>query len=130
VQSWRNPPVTRRILIVEDDPGIRDLLDTVIRRAGVTTMSVSDVFEALAALEQNTFCAVFLDLMMPRMSGYDLIAHIRDTRPSLPVVVLTAVVKSLQSDRLDPSVVKAVLTKPFEIDDVVSAIETVCPAGK
>lgn len=99
----------RHVLVVEDDVA-------------------EDGAEAIAAIQRETFCAIFLDLMMPRVNGYDVIAHIKNSALSPPVVVLTAAVKSLQSELLDPSIVKFVVKKPFDIQQLTTAIDALCPA--
>src|SRR5512142_1948656 len=101
-----------RILIVEDDEAIRNLVRVAATRWGYQTESCSSGEDAIAKLKAGAgYDAVVLDLMMPVTSGYDVILHIRDNRLSIPVIVVTAVVRGLEVDRLDPAVVKTVLRK-------------------
>lgn len=117
----------RHILIVEDDDSIRMLVEHVARRAGYATSSATHGADAIRALGSDAhFCAVVLDLMMPSVSGYDVIMHIRDNNLHVPVIVATAVVRGLEHERLDPQIVRAILTKPFDIDKLRSAITDAC----
>jgi CheY-like chemotaxis protein len=118
----------RRVLVVEDDPGIRLLVEHVARRAGFAVTSASQGAEAILALQgPEHFCVVILDLMMPKVSGYDVVGHIRDNQPTVPVIVATAVVRNLDWSRLDSSIVRTVLTKPFDVDQLREALNVVCP---
>ena len=116
-----------RILIVEDDEAIRNLVRVAATRWGHQTESCSSGQDAIAKLTDSaSYDAVILDLMMPVTSGYDVIGHIRDNRLSIPVIVVTAVVRGLEVERLDPGVVKAILHKPFDLDRLSEAIEQAC----
>src|SRR5512142_345040 len=99
-----------RILIVEDDEAIRNLVRVAATRWGYETESCSSAEDAITRLgESAAYDVVVLDLMMPVTSGYDVILHIRDHGLSIPVIVVTAIVRGLEIDRLDPTVVKAVV---------------------
>jgi DNA-binding response OmpR family regulator len=115
------------ILIVEDDFSIRTLVQHVAQRAGFETAAVENGADAIVALDGSRhYCAVILDLMMPNVSGYDVIAHIRDNHLTVPVIVATAVVRNLDRSLLDPSIVKTVLTKPFDIEKLRAAMADAC----
>jgi two-component system, NtrC family, response regulator AtoC len=114
------------VLIVEDDAAIRTLVEVITRRCGYVPVSVSHGNDAIAALSAGSYCAVILDLMMPEVSGYDVIEHIRKNSIVAPVIVMTAALKALEPDRLDPDVVVAVLTKPFAIERLTDALQEAC----
>ena len=115
------PP--RRVLIVEDDQSIRNLLSVAATRWGFATESCSSGADAIERLgDGSDFDVVVLDLMMPVTSGYDVILHIREKQLTVPVIVVTAVVRNLELDRLDPGIVRAVLRKPFDLDRLSEAI--------
>lgn len=88
------------ILIVDDNPDDRDLISTILSREGYAVAAVSGGEEAIDWLNQYTACMVVLDLMMPRVSGFDVLAHIRTRGPvrHLPVVVVTAKELTLEEE--------------------------------
>ncbi len=103
-----------RILIVDDDPSIRTLLSVVAARSGVSADIASDGLEAIQKLDAGAYDLVVLDLSMPRMNGFDLIARLRQRQPRPVVIVLTALHQSQFFD-LDPEVVHCVVRKPFDL---------------
>ena len=91
--SEKTAPATRRChgLVVEDERHIARLLDHVLRKEGYSVTAVHDAEKALAAIEARTPDAILLDIVLPGMSGLDLLRHIRlDPRfGSLVVIVLS-----------------------------------------
>ena len=104
-----------RVLIADDDPGIRRMLAVSLEKEGYRTAGACDGREALEAMRAGQADLVLLDLMMPKVTGWEVLAE-RAAAPELrkiPVIVITAE----QGDRLakiakDESC--ALLTKPFE----------------
>lgn len=109
------------ILIIEDDKDINDLLATALSKAGYRTRQAwsGTEGELLLKLEREAYALVLLDLMLPGLSGEELLARIRQMDASLPVIILTA------KDELDEKINLLVagaddyITKPFEIKEVV-----------
>jgi two-component system response regulator PilR (NtrC family) len=80
-----------RILIVDDEEVLRDVLDSVLRREGFETAMASSGEEALAVLdEDDNIDLVILDIMLPGISGIDTLRALRISSPSLPVIIITA----------------------------------------
>lgn len=104
-----------RILIADDDPPLRSLLRLVGTRAGFDVDVASNGVEALEMLQANSYVVAVIDLMMPRMSGYDLIEHVA-AMPSRPAVVVVTAAHDPAVGRLDSSVVTSILHKPFDIE--------------
>jgi DNA-binding response OmpR family regulator len=110
-----------RVLIVDDDPSIRQIVRVLLERDGVRADIAEDGARALTMLDENEYDADVLDLLMPRVDGHGVIAHMNERNIETPVVVLTAVPDA----DLDPRLVRVVLHKPFEARDlrkVVAAI--------
>ena len=85
-------PSAEPILIVEDDPANRELLRRMLEKAGWAVEEADNGQAALEAIEVRKPSLVLLDLMMPRVDGFDLVARMRE-RPDLrdiPVVIITA----------------------------------------
>lgn len=114
-----------RILVVDDEPDIRQLVALILESAGHTVTTVSSGKEALGTLEQQDFELVILDIMMPEMDGWEVCRQIKGgTRTKdLPVVFLT--VRGQPLDRvIGLEVVHAdgYVTKPFERDHLLATI--------
>ncbi|HET7712746.1 MAG TPA: sigma-54 dependent transcriptional regulator [Thermoanaerobaculia bacterium] len=79
-----------RILIVDDEEVLRDVLDAVLRREGFDVVSASSGEEALNLLDGEDVDLVILDIMLPGISGIDTLRAIRISNPQLPVIIITA----------------------------------------
>jgi DNA-binding NtrC family response regulator len=97
--------MTKTILVVDDDPAQRRLLQAAVERSGYATKVAADGPTALAQLDVVDL--MLLDLVMPGMTGMDVLAEVRVRRPEMPVIVLTAsggvdtVVKAMQAGAAD-----------------------------
>jgi DNA-binding response OmpR family regulator len=109
------------ILIVEDDEPTQNLLQAVLRRFDYTTALASNGAEAIDRLRQKEYAAVVLDLMMPAVSGRDVIDFLATLAAPTPVVICSAAGPAAMTG-LDPKVVKAVVRKPFDIDELVATV--------
>ncbi|HVE72346.1 MAG TPA: sigma-54 dependent transcriptional regulator [Thermoanaerobaculia bacterium] len=79
-----------RILIVDDEEVLRDVLDAVLRREGFDIVAAASGEEALNVLDSEEIDLVILDVMLPGISGIDTLRAIRISNPNLPVIVITA----------------------------------------
>ena len=119
-------PRNRCILVVDDDPGIRLLLVTFLRRRGFRLLEARDGNEALEAMRAGTPDLVILDLMMPDVSGWDVLRE-RAADPSLrriPMIVVTAANSREVTAELVDKDVYAVVGKPFDLDALLVAVTT------
>ncbi|MGB1906751.1 MAG: response regulator, partial [Spongiibacter sp.] len=80
----------KTVLIVDDEPDIRELLDITIGRMGVHTESVGCVRDALALLGEQAVHLCLTDIRLPDGSGIDIVRHIQDNNRDTAVAVLTA----------------------------------------
>ncbi len=78
-----------KILVVDDDPNILELVSIQLTQAGYAVMKASNGFEALELLEQDVPDLAVVDVMMPRMDGYELTKKLR-AEADIPVLLLTA----------------------------------------
>lgn len=113
-----------RILLVDDEPRMRELLRLYLQRAGYQLTEASDGAEALLFLEQAPFDLVLLDLMLPDTDGWTVCSRIR-AQGDTPVIMLTA--RGDVNDRLRGLNVGAddYVTKPFDPREVVARVEAV-----
>jgi len=115
--------LTPRILVVDDERAIRDLLEYALLQAGFAVRSAADGHAGLELIEQWAPNAIVLDLMLPRVDGYALLPMIRRLT-DVPIIMLSA--KSLPSDRVAGLVRGAddYIGKPFDMDELVARIHS------
>ncbi|HJT17471.1 MAG TPA: response regulator, partial [Thermoanaerobaculia bacterium] len=77
-----------RVLVADDDQSIRQLLCTIVRREQFDVDAVADGGEAIAKLQQHPYAVILLDLMMPRVNGFEVIEYLRQHPPAVKPVVL------------------------------------------
>jgi DNA-binding response OmpR family regulator len=109
------------LLIVDDDKAVRRLLARVAERAGFDVDTAKDGLQALEMLEKKQYDIAIIDLMMPRLSGYDLVQKISTLTPRPVVIVATALMNG-DIATLDDSMVRRVIKKPFDINAVATAL--------
>ncbi|MFC1715735.1 sigma-54-dependent transcriptional regulator [Candidatus Poribacteria bacterium] len=114
-----------RVLIVDDEPMIRDFLYDALSLKGYTVMSASSGQEALDILRRNAVAAVITDVRMPRMSGTALLKKIKEVAPSTPVVVITAYGTVSGAVEIMKQGANDYLPKPFSATKLHEVIEDV-----
>lgn len=110
-----------RLLVVDDERPIRKLLERIALRAGFEVDTARDGEEALEMLAVKQYDIAIVDLMMPRVSGYQLVQAIANLHPRPAVIVATALTNG-QTASLDDSMVRRVIRKPFDITAVATAL--------
>ena len=120
-----------RILIVEDEKDIVQVLEFALRQAGFETVSARDAGEAFARIREKPPDAVILDLMLPDMPGTEICRQLKagPKTASLPVIMLTA--RSEEVDRVVGFELGAddYITKPFSVREVVLRVKAVLRRG-
>jgi CheY-like chemotaxis protein len=106
----------RRILVADDDPVVRHLVASVVRRAGYTPVTVEDGREAVRILQSDAgFGAAVFDMMMPHLEGIDIIRHMRTEKRlmRIPVIMMTSETElKLMKDSFEAGAT-VFLPKPF-----------------
>ena len=118
-----------RVLVVDDDVAIQQMVARLLKRNGFEAEVVSDGEAALRRLRNAEYVAILLDLMLPRLNGFEVIRHLKCLQPHLlsrVIVVTAAAERTLEG--LDRRDVRKVLRKPFDIDDLVGEVRA-CVAG-
>lgn len=117
-----------RILVVDDEPDVRELFNITLKMAGHNTETAKDGVEAVDKLDGDVPDLILLDLMMPRLDGFGLLKHIRSEMDSTPMRVLIATAKVLEDqdkERLSTWPVVGVLNKgELDIGAMVGIIST------
>ena len=108
------PSDGKHILVVDDDPDIRDLLLDRLQGEGYCVESAINGQDALGALQANTFDGVILDIGLPDISGFDVLQDIRKNHPTLPVIMVTASAAENRAIAALNCGANAYLLKPFD----------------
>jgi CheY-like chemotaxis protein len=118
------PPGRETILVVEDEPEVRDVITEAVQSDGYAVLFALSGSEALtvSSRHRGPIHLLLTDLVMPGMSGRDLAALLKVTRPDMVVLFMSGYNDSeiLRRDALDPGV--ALLRKPFTLDELARAV--------
>jgi two-component system, OmpR family, response regulator len=114
-----------RVLIVDDEPNIRDLLATSLRFAGYEIQTAANGAQAVAAVTESEPDIILLDVMLPDMNGFSITKKLRASGIQAPILFLTA--RDDVEDKITGLTVGGddYLTKPFSLDEVVARIQAI-----
>jgi DNA-binding response OmpR family regulator len=112
-----------RILVVEDEPALREGLTDLLRGEGHQVESVADGEAALDRGSDPAVEFVVLDLMLPRLDGIEVCRRLRDLRPRLPILILTARGSEDAKVRGLTAGADDYVTKPFSIKELVARVK-------
>ena len=111
-----------RVLVIDDEPDVRDVLKDLLAADGYIVIEASDGAEGLARCEAEPVDLVLSDIFMFGMSGWDVAAACRDRFPTVPVGLITDWGDQLDPEELARHRIRFVLTKPFVVDNVLRAV--------
>ena len=118
-----------RVLVADDDQAIRKLVCTIVRRERLAVDCVADGAEAIEKLQEHEYAVILLDLMMPRVDGFGVIAWLKAHPQRVKPVLLVITAYADQKFReVDPEMVAGVLRKPFEVAELGSLVR-LCISG-
>ena len=112
-----------RVLVIDDDPGVRDYMEALVTRQGFEVFAVADGEQALAGLEETRPDLITLDVVLPGMDGLETLAQLRQRVPDVPVVMLSGhgqarnIVEAMRLGASD------FLRKPFEVEELELAFQ-------
>ena len=115
-----------KVMVIDDSKTIRRSAETLLKKVGCQVVTAIDGFEALAKITEHKPDIIFVDIMMPRLDGYQTCALIKNnqTFKATPVIMLSS--KDSIFDRARGRIVgsEKYLTKPFSKEDLLNAITT------
>ncbi len=119
-----------RVLVVEDEPEVREILSAVLRSDGHAVVACEDGDSALVELEIDEFDLVITDLGMPGLSGWDVARAVKEQRPGTPVAMVTG-----WSEQIDPAMVGTegidyLIAKPFRREEIRAMVASALGGGR
>jgi DNA-binding NtrC family response regulator len=113
------------ILVVDDDKDVCEYLDDFLAQDGYRVVTVNDPTQAVDVLRQDEFHICIVDLMMPKLSGVDLLGQIRKVDTDLAVIILTGYPSLETATASIEHDVSAYIKKPFSVDEFRGVIERI-----
>ena len=116
--------MTVKIMVIDDSSTIRKTAETLLKRAGFEVITAADGFEAMSVVADQHPDIIFIDIMMPRLDGYQTCALIKNNKQfgSIPIVMLSSKDGLFDRARGKLAGSEQHIHKPFTQDDLVSAI--------
>lgn len=119
-----------KVLVIDDEPGVRELISESLRISEITAVQAADGLEALSLLRREKFDLLILDINMPKLDGLALLEKLRNEGMSVPVLMLSA-----RADKTDINQGLRVgaddyLTKPFSIEELVLRVKAIMRRSK
>ncbi|WP_332650720.1 response regulator [Lysinibacillus sp. 54212] len=115
----------KRILIVDDQHGIRLLLNEVFKKEGYQTFLAPNGIEALRIFDEEIIDCVLLDMKIPGMNGIEILRHLKERNSAIPVVMMTAYgEQNIIEEALQLGAV-SYFTKPFNIFDIQNEVKKI-----
>ena len=114
-----------RILVVDDEEEVRNLLKEILEDAGCEAVTASQAYDGLKLFDEGGFDAVFTDVGMPGMSGWELARAIRQKNSQVPLAIITGWGEAVSTSEREDAQVDWVLSKPFsmaQIGDIAQEI--------
>lgn len=112
-----------KILIVEDEDAIANLIRMNLAKAGYSCETASDGEAASDAIQENSYDLILLDIMLPKLNGYEVLEYAKAV--NIPVIFLTAMGDTEQKVKGLKLGAEDYIAKPFEIAELLARVETV-----
>lgn len=112
------------ILIVDDDPGVRTFLCTLLERLSYKVEIAENGTIAVDRIRRKCYDAILLDLMLPNLNGFEIIRLVKSDRPHLAkrIIVMTAAFERTLRHFSDESAIWALVRKPFDIHELLALV--------
>jgi DNA-binding response OmpR family regulator len=122
-------PKRIKVLVVDDDHSIRQLVCTIVQRERFMVDCAADGAEAIELLKTNDYSVILLDLMMPRVDGFGVIEYLKThAHGPKPIVIVITAYADQKFKEVDPTIVAGVIRKPFEVADLGNLVR-LCATG-
>ena len=115
----------KKFLVVDDEPPVRKLLQEMLEEDAHEVVIAADAAEALALFDAQRFDAVFSDIGMPGMDGWELARILRERDETIPLALITGWGEIIGEEERAAARVNWVVTKPFSITQIAQIAEEV-----
>ena len=116
------PASKRTVLVVDDDAAVRMLCRIHLEEAGFRVVEASDGDKALETIRADRPDVVLLDIMMPRVSGWQVARAVKQIAPRVPVFLVTGFGIELSPEERRAHGVDVILVKPLQIQEILDAL--------
>ncbi|WP_437538566.1 response regulator [Sorangium sp. So ce726] len=113
----------RRVLVIDDEPAIRETLDTFLSFEGYEVATAASGEAAVEQVKGEPFDLVITDLRMPGMGGDETLAALKRIHPNVPVIVVTAYASDEAATRCSKEGALWIVRKPVELDDLLRLVK-------
>lgn len=114
-----------KILVIDDEEYVRELLRDVLEAEGCRVVTAGDGLEALSLFEGTRIAGVFTDVGLPGMSGWELARELRLRSPALPIAIITGWGDSIGTDKQRAAGIEWIVTKPFSVERIVTIARSI-----
>src|SRR5699024_4838843 len=111
-----------KILIVDDEQGIRLLLQEVFKEEGYVVLTAETGKEALSIIKENEIDVIVIDYKLPIMNGVEVLRKLEKDVYITPIIIMSGMFEIIQKEIQDLSLVKHTLPKPFDMDDLTKKV--------
>src|SRR5689334_14546402 len=112
----------KRVLVVDDDYEIRNLLSGAFTQCGLTVDTASDGAAAIELISRTAYSVIVLDLVMPGVDGFAVMDRVRSSTDAQPVVLVITGEDEPSVASLDPRLVHGIMRKPFDVQEVTNIV--------
>lgn len=117
-----SPPARPRILVIDDEPDLREALDMALALAGYEVYTAGSGATAIECAKSERFDLAITDLRMPGLSGADTLAALKEIDPTLAVIVLSGYASEEATQTLYERGALRVMSKPFQLDELLQTV--------
>lgn len=114
--------MTKKILVVDDQPGIRMLLTDILEKEGYLVSTANTGQQALDAITAQSYDLIILDYKLPIVDGSQVLQEMDTKAIHLPAIIISGLAEDITKEAENYSFVKKVLAKPFNVQDISKAV--------
>lgn len=115
----------QRILVVDDEPGIRLLLTDLLAQEDFHVITATTGIEALNKLEEQSVELIILDYLLPVLTGAEVIKELKKNKSSTPLIIMSGLLEHLTGNLQTYDLIKGVISKPFHIQDMIDLVHSI-----